>query len=139
MTNFHFLSGPDHTFGILTPVKVLAEGLPLNPSLTALVVKNLAAGAGDTRDADSFLEWGRSPGRGHGNPFQYSCLENPMVSRAHQLTGHRVTERWTCLKQHSTHASQVWDHEFQEWLNFCSDHISLSHCCSISFCQLINI
>ena len=39
------------------------------------VVKNLPANAGD---AGSVPGWGRSPGGGHGNPLQYSCLENPM-------------------------------------------------------------
>ena len=45
-----------------------------------LVVKNLPANAGDARDArDAGLipGFGRSPGGGHGNPLQYSCLENP--------------------------------------------------------------
>ena len=41
----------------------------------ALVVKNLPANAGDVRDMGSLLGSGRSPGRGHDNPFQYSCLE----------------------------------------------------------------
>ena len=40
----------------------------------ALVVKNLPANAGDT---GSIPGLGRSPGGGHGNPLQYSCLENP--------------------------------------------------------------
>ena len=43
----------------------------------AVVVKNPPANAGDTRDASSIPGWGRSPGGGHGNPFQYSCPENP--------------------------------------------------------------
>ena len=43
-----------------------------------LVVKNLSADAGDVRDMGSIPGLGRSPGGGHGNPFQYSCLENPM-------------------------------------------------------------
>ena len=43
-----------------------------------LVVKNLPANAGDVRDAGSIPGLGRSPGGGHGNPFQNSCLENPM-------------------------------------------------------------
>ena len=42
------------------------------------VVKNPSANAGDTRDAGSISGSGRSPGGGHGNPLQYSCLENPM-------------------------------------------------------------
>ena len=44
-------------------------------SQVALVVKNPPANAGD---AGKFLGWGRSPGGEHGNPLQYSCLENPM-------------------------------------------------------------
>ena len=43
-----------------------------------LVVKNPPANAGDTRDAGLIPESGRSPGRGNGNPLQYSCLENLM-------------------------------------------------------------
>ena len=44
-------------------------------SLVALLVKNPPADAGDT---DSTPGLGRSPGGGHGNLLQYSCLENPM-------------------------------------------------------------
>ena len=43
-----------------------------------LVLKNLPANAGDIRDASSIPWLGISPGGGHGNPPQYSCLENPM-------------------------------------------------------------
>ena len=42
------------------------------------MVKNLPANAGDVRDAGLILGLGRSPGGGHGDPLQYSCLENPM-------------------------------------------------------------
>ena len=45
----------------------------------ALVVKNPPANAGDLRDSGSIPELGRSPGRGNGNPLQYTCLENPMA------------------------------------------------------------
>ena len=44
----------------------------------ALVVKNLPVNAGDIRDAGSIPGLGGSPGDGHGNSLQYSCLENPM-------------------------------------------------------------
>ena len=47
-------------------------------SQVVLVVKNLPANAGDMRDAGSIPGLGRSPGGGHGNPLQYSCLKNPM-------------------------------------------------------------
>ena len=43
-----------------------------------LVVKNPPANGGDIRDAGLIPGSGRSPGIGHGNPLQYSCLENPM-------------------------------------------------------------
>ena len=46
----------------------------------ALMVKNLPANAGDVRDEVSIPGSGRSSGGEHGNPFQYSCLENPMDS-----------------------------------------------------------
>ena len=44
----------------------------------ALVVKNPPANVGDTGDTGSIPGSGRSPGGGHGNPVQYSCLESPM-------------------------------------------------------------
>ena len=40
---------------------------------------------------------GRSPGGGHGNRLQYSCLENPMDRGAWQTTAHRVTKSQTGL------------------------------------------
>ena len=44
------------------------------------------------------------PGGGHGNPLQYSCLENPMDRGAWWATVHRVTRSQTQLKQFSVHA-----------------------------------
>ena len=54
----------------------------IGASQVAQVVKNLPANAGDLRDVGSIPELGRSPGGGHGNPLQYSCLENPMDREA---------------------------------------------------------
>ena len=48
----------------------------------ALELKDLPANAGDVRDLSSIPGSGRSPGGGHGNPLQYSCLENPMDKRS---------------------------------------------------------
>ena len=48
----------------------------------APVVKNLPANAGDAGNADSIPGSGRSPGVRNGNPFQYSCLKNPMDREA---------------------------------------------------------
>ena len=47
-------------------------------SQVALVVKNVPANARDPKDMGFIPGSGRSPGEGHGNPFQYSCLENSM-------------------------------------------------------------
>ena len=46
---------------------------------------------------------GRSPGGGHGNPLQYSCLENPMDRGAWWAIVYRVAESQILLKQLSTH------------------------------------
>ena len=51
-------------------------------SQMALVVKKLPASARDVRDGGSIPGLGRSPGEGHGNPLQYSCLENPHGQRS---------------------------------------------------------
>ena len=56
----------------------------------ALVVKNPPVNAGDVRDVGLIPEWERSPGGGHGNPLQYSCLENPMDRGAWRAIVHRV-------------------------------------------------
>ena len=61
----------------------------------ALVIKNPPASAGDIRDAGSVPKSGRSSGRRHGNPLQYSCLENPMDEGTWQATVQRVTKSWT--------------------------------------------
>ena len=45
----------------------------------ALAVKNPPANAGDVRDAVSISGLGRSPGEGHGNALQYSCLKNQSI------------------------------------------------------------
>ena len=56
------------------------------------MVKNPPASAGDIRDAGSVPGLGRSPRRGHSNPPEYSCLENPMDRGAWQATVHGVTK-----------------------------------------------
>ena len=61
-------------------------------SQVALMVKNPPTNARDIRIKDLIPESGSSPGEEHGNPLQYSCLENPMDRRAKlQFIGlHRV-------------------------------------------------
>ena len=67
-------------------------------SQVALVVKNLPAKVGDTRDKGLILGSERSPGRGNGNPLQYSCLKSPMDRGAWCATVHEVTKPWTQLR-----------------------------------------
>ena len=64
------------------------------------MVKNPSANIGDARDAGLIPGSGKSPGGGHGNPLQYSCLENPMAGGAWQATVHGVgkSQTWTRLK-----------------------------------------
>ena len=66
-------------------------------SQVVLVMKKLPASAGDARDVHSVPDLGRSPGEGNGNPFQYSCLENPMDRGAWRATVHRVPKSQTRL------------------------------------------
>ena len=44
------------------------------------------------RETGSILGSGRSPGGGHGNPLQYSCLENPVDRGAWQAAVRSVAE-----------------------------------------------
>ena len=62
------------------------------------VVRNTPANAGDMRDAGLSPGSGRFPGGGHGNPLQYSSLENSMDRGAWQATVHRVAKSQTGLK-----------------------------------------
>ena len=55
------------------------------------VVKNLPANGRDIRDGGSIPGSGRSSGGGHGNPPQYSCLENPMNEGAWRAIVYEVT------------------------------------------------
>ena len=66
------------------------------------MVKNPPASAGDIRDMGSIPELGRCPGEGHGNPLQYTCLENPMDRGAWWATVHGAAKSQTQLKQLST-------------------------------------
>ena len=54
------------------------------------MVKNQSANAGDIREAGLIPGSGRSSEVGHGNPFQYSCLENSLDRGALRATVHRV-------------------------------------------------
>ena len=69
------------------------------------MVKNSPGNEGDIRVMGSVPGSGRSPGGGHGNPLQYSCLENPMNRGAWWATVHRVTKSRARLKQLSNSSS----------------------------------
>ena len=67
------------------------------------MVENPPANAGDLRDVGSIPGWGTSPGRGHGKPLQYPCLENPTDRGAWWATVHEVAESDATEAPH-THA-----------------------------------
>ena len=84
-----FFSKPPHL-----PSLLIYSGTPVScgASQVALVVKNLPANSGYIRDAGLTRGSGRFPGRGHANPLQDSCLENPMDRGAWRARpqGHKV-------------------------------------------------
>ena len=67
------------------------------------MVKNLLANAGDIGDMGSIPVSGRSPGGGHSNPLQDSCLENPMDRGACQATvlGSQRVDRSNLARAHT--------------------------------------
>ena len=73
-------------------------------SQVALVISNTPANAGDLRDAGSILGSGGSPGGGHGNPLQYSCLENPHRQRSLAATVHEVAQSDTTEQLSTAHS-----------------------------------
>ena len=77
-------------------------------SQVSLVVKNPPANAENVRALGLIPGLGRSPEGGHGNPLQYSCLENPMDRGACWCIVHGIKKSWTGLKQLSTHAVIVY-------------------------------
>ena len=68
-----------------------------------LVVKILSANAGNISDLALIPGSGRTPGGGHGNLVQYSCLENSMDRGTWWATVHEVAKNQTRLKQHIAH------------------------------------
>ena len=60
--------------GTIVFISQLLHGAPH----AVTMVEKLSASAEDARDLGSIPGLGRFPGEGHGNPLQYSCLENPM-------------------------------------------------------------
>ena len=61
------------------------------------MIKNPPASEGDIRDMGSIPGLGRSPGGGHGNPFQNSCLKNPHGEKSlagYSPWGHKESDTW---------------------------------------------
>ena len=78
----------------------LLKRLRLQPDFTGasqvvLMLKNPSASTGDIRDMGSIPGLGRSPRRRHGNPLQYSCLENPMDRGVWRAAAHRIPKNQT--------------------------------------------
>ena len=69
----------------------------MKSSQLMLAAKNLTANAGDIRDMGSIPALGRSPGGGHSDPLQDSCLENSMDRGAWWTTVYRVAKSRTQL------------------------------------------
>ena len=56
------------------------------------VIKNLPSNTGDEGDTSLIPGSERFPGRGNDNPFQYSCLKNPMDRGVWQATVHGISK-----------------------------------------------
>ena len=88
------------------------------------MVKNPPANAGDSGDTGPIPGLGRSPGGGHGNSLQYSCLENPMDRGAWWATVHGVPESDMTEDTHLLH-SLAFDVIFSEVSYIGRAHISV--------------
>ena len=104
----HTYSGPTYRLRRNSSLSLETRALySSRSSLGALyppVVKYPPSNAGDLTDAGLIPGLGRSPGGGHSNPPQYSCLENLMDRGVWRATVHRITKSWTWLKWLSKHA-----------------------------------
>ena len=94
-------------WSVITICKLLSRTYVSLPSLSCFpggsVVKNPPANTGDTGLIPGS---GRSFGKRHGNPLQYSCLWNPMDGGAWWATVHGVTKCWTQLSDLAPHQAQ---------------------------------
>ena len=84
-------------------------------SQVVLAVRRLSAHVGDESHVGSISESGRTAGRGHGNPLQYSCLENPwsaepggLQSMGSQRVGHDRSNL-ACMYMHMYIHTRLYD------------------------------
>ena len=99
----------------LMPPELEGKFLTTRPEV-ALVVKNSPANEGDVTDVVSVPGSGRSPGEGHGNPFEYPCLEDPMDRGAWRATVHGVTKSQIPLSMlDQLHVKVVSELYFKGW------------------------
>ena len=75
----------------------------------------MSANAGNAGDKDSVPGSGRSPGEGHGNPLQYSCLQNPMDRGSWQATVHEITRVGHNLETKPTNQWFLYDLLHTRW------------------------
>ena len=83
---------PDPGIEPRSPALLADSSLPEIPGMgfqSGASVKNPPANVEDIKDTGSVPQSGRSPGGGHGNPLQYSCLKSPMDTGAWWVTVHR--------------------------------------------------
>ena len=92
--------------GSLSSCTEYKQYFSISATQMALAVKNLPAHTGDTRDVGSIPGSRPSPGGGHDNPLQYSCLENSVDRGGWRATVHGASKSWTWLSsQHKCKGS----------------------------------
>ena len=128
--------------------KLLKERRPGTPkpnNLEHLALYFWMLNAGDISDVGSIPGSRRSPGGGHGNPFQYSCLENPMDRGAWWATVHKAAKSWTQLKWLYTFVWPKYNYILNEILaiplkEICSQNITLQdkHTSQYAYCSTVH-
>ena len=86
--------------------EVCLLAVPMLTSHVVPVVKTLPASTGDARDVGLVPGWGRFPGVGNSNPFQYSCLENSMDRGTWRVTVHGLAKSRPRLSTSAQHQSK---------------------------------
>ena len=97
----HFLLPVSFAIFLIRNLKKILLPLTSKGFPGSTVVKNPSANTRDTKDTDLIPELGRSPGEGHANPLQCSCLENPVDRGTWWATVHSVAKSRTRLGTHT--------------------------------------